>query len=180
MKLRILLASLVLVLAGCASKPAYRAAENGGFGYQESKLSDTQYRVHFKAYGTDKIKAMDYVMLRASELTLESGYTWFKVTDRQTSIDKEDVDIQPSLGFSRRYTRVTECGAISCRTAVFPTNAFETGIFLGGSDRSEIESIISIQMGNGDQPTDADTFNASQVKSNLMPKAEAEAAEHQQ
>ena len=44
----------IVVMMGCASKPDYREANNGGFGYTESQLSETQYRVHFKAKGTDK------------------------------------------------------------------------------------------------------------------------------
>ena len=36
---------MAMTLAACASQPAYRAAENGGYGYSETKLTDTQYRV---------------------------------------------------------------------------------------------------------------------------------------
>ena len=88
MKIKLSMILVVLFMAGCASQPDYREATQGGFGYTESQMSETQYRVHFKAKGSDKAKAMDYAMLRAAELTLLKGYDWFVVTDRETMVDK--------------------------------------------------------------------------------------------
>jgi hypothetical protein len=159
-----------LILGGCASQPDYREATGGGFGYSQSKFTDTQYRVSFKARGTDKSKAMDYAMLRAAELTLEQNYDWFLVTDRETLVDKEAVQVSPQVGFSRRYTTVRDCGALTCRTSRFPSSQFETGVFIGGSDQSEIESILNIEMGKGERPDTGTPFDASQVVENLGPK----------
>ncbi len=159
-----------LFISGCASQPDYREATRGGFGYTESKFTDTQYRVNFKARGTDKSKAMDYAMLRAAELTLEQEYDWFVVTDRETLVDKEHVQVSPQVGFSRRYATVTDCGALTCRTSRFPRSQFETGVFIGGSEQSEIESILNIEMGKGAQPDASTSFDARQVVENLGPK----------
>lgn len=172
MKTKIMLVIAVIIMAGCASQPDYRQAKQGGFGYTESKLSDIQYRVHFKAKGTDKAKAMDYAMLRAAELTLLEGYDWFVVTDRETLVDKETVQTTPTAGFSQRYARVTECGVLTCRTSYHPTTQFETGVFVGGSQQSEIESILSIEIGKGTRPTSATSFDAREVRDNLQPKTE--------
>ena len=164
--------SLALLLVSCASQPDYRAATHGGgFGYTETQLSDSQFRVHFKARGSDRAKAMDYAMLRAAEVTLQQGYEWFAVVDRETLVDKQKQPSNPQFGFSQRYARVTECGVISCRTAYYPTNQFQTGIFVGGEERSEIESVLNIQLGRGDHPESGNIFDASQVKTNLAPKA---------
>ena len=170
MKTKIMLVLAVLIMAGCASQPDYRQAKKGGFGYTESKLDDTQSRVHFKAKGSDKGKAMDYAMLRAAELTLLEGYDWFVVTDRETLVDKETVQTTPTAGFSQRYARVTECGVLTCRTSYHPTTQFETGVFVGGSQQSEIESILSIEIGKGTRPTSATSFDAREVRDNLQPK----------
>lgn len=172
MKKIFLLFTVLISLAGCASKPAYRAAEDGGYGYTDSQLSDTQYRVHFKARGSDKRKAMDYAMLRAAELTLKQGFEWFNVTERETLVDEEEVQVSPQVGFSRRYATVTDCGVLSCRTSRYPTSQFETGIFVGGSQQSEIESIINFEMGRGDKPTGGNAFDAQQVVDNLKPDEE--------
>ena len=172
MKTKIMLVLAILIMAGCASQPDYRQAKKGGFGYTESKLSDTQYRVHFKAKGSDKGKAMDYAMLRAAELTLLEGYDWFVVTDRETLVDKETVQTTPTAGFSQRYARVTECGVLTCRTSYHPTTQFETGVFVGGSQQSEIQSILSLEIGKGTRPTSATSFDAREVRDNLQPKTE--------
>ncbi|GGW94595.1 CC0125/CC1285 family lipoprotein [Alteromonas halophila] len=171
-KLFFLLVPLLLVV-GCSSQSDYRKAKNGGFGYTETKLSDTQFRVHFKARGSDKAKAMDYAMLRAAELTLLEGYDWFTVNDRETLVDKESVKTSPQVGFSQRYATVTECGALSCRTTRYPTTQFQTGIFVGGAEKSEIESILSIKMGKGTMPSEGNSFDASSVKANLSPKEQS-------
>lgn len=172
MKTKILLVIAVIIMAGCASQPDYRQAKQGGFGYTESKLSDTQYRVHFKAKGTDKAKAMDYAMLRAAELTLLEGYDWFVVTDRETLVDKETVQTTPTAGFSQRYARVTDCGVLTCRTSYHPTTQFETGVFVGGSQKSEIESILNIELGKGTRPSSVTSFDAREVRENLQPNIE--------
>lgn len=167
-------ALLALIIGGCASQPDYRAATRaGGYGYTETQLSNSQFRVHFKARGSDRAKAMDYAMLRAAEVTLQQGYEWFAVTERETLVDKERQPASPQFGFSQRYARVTECGVISCRTAYYPTTQLETGIFVGGEERSEIESVLSIQLGRGDHPTTGNIFDATQVRNNLAPKAAA-------
>ncbi len=165
---------IMVLLGGCASQPDYREASKGGFGYSESKLSETQYRIHFKARGSDKAKAMDYAMLRAAEVTLENGYDWFVVNDRETLVDKESVQSSPQVGFAQRYATVRECGLVTCRTVAYPTTQFQTGIFVGGSDRSEIESILSIETGKGTRPDNGSSFDARSVKANLKPEQSSE------
>ena len=143
---------MAMTLAACASQPAYRAAENGGYGYSETKLTDTQYRVYFKGKGSDKTKAMDYAMLRAAEITLDQGYDWFVVANRETMVDREKVSMEPEIGFSKRYTRVTDCGLVTCRTSYYPESTLSTGIYVGGREKSVIESALDIQLGRGTRP----------------------------
>lgn len=59
----------ILLMAGCASNPDYRAANNGSQGYSEQKISDDQYRVEFKSVSNNVADAGDYALLRAAELT---------------------------------------------------------------------------------------------------------------
>ncbi|WP_404409492.1 hypothetical protein LG272_02715 [Pseudidiomarina marina] len=162
------LASLVLV--GCSSQPDYRKAEGSGYGYQETKISDTQYRVSFKARGSDKTKAMDYALLRAAEVTLENGYDWFVVTHRETLIDRERVSPESSIGYTSSNDMVTRCGLISCTTTHYPRDTFSAGVHIGGRKSSEIESIVEIKIGKGTRPDTDYSFNALEVKENLSPK----------
>ncbi|MDG6099564.1 hypothetical protein EXU34_19070 [Alteromonas sp. ZYF713] len=170
-KLTIGIFALVLtVLGGCASQPAYRAAESGGYGYNETKLTDTQYRVYFKGRGSDKTKAMDYAMLRAAEVTIEQGYDWFVVANRETLIDREKVTTEPQVGFSQRYTQVTNCGVLTCRTERHPRSTLSAGVFVGGKQSSTIESVLDVQLGRGVRPDDAQSYDARQVAENLAPE----------
>jgi hypothetical protein len=43
---------------------------------------------------------------------------------------------------------------------------------VGGSQKSEIESILSIELGKGTRPTSATSFDAREVRENLQPKVE--------
>lgn len=162
---------ITLTLSACASQPAYQAAKDNGYGYSETKLTDTQYRVLFKGRGSDTTKAMDYAMLRAAELTLEQGYDWFVVANKETLVDRQRTEPTTQVGFSRRYNQVRECGLVTCRTYTSPTTQFETGIFVGGTQKSQIESILDIQLGRGTRPDTTQSFDARQVKANLQPVA---------
>ncbi len=166
--LSVIFASALLV--ACSSQPEYREAKGSGYGYQETKISETQYRVGFKARGTDKSKAMDYALLRAAEVTLENGHDWFIVTHRETLIDRERVRSGSSLGYMNSHDVVTRCGAISCTTRHYPRSSYSAGIHIGGNSSSEIESILEIKIGKGMRPDTDYSFNASEVKENLSPK----------
>ena len=63
-------------------------------------------------------------------------------------------------------------GVLTCRTSYHPTTQFETGVFVGGSQKSEIESILSIELGKGTRPSSATSFDAREVRDNLQPKTE--------
>ncbi|MGU3476437.1 CC0125/CC1285 family lipoprotein [Methylobacterium sp. D48H] len=70
-------ASVALALAGCQT--AYQKTGLTG-GYDELRLSENTYRVSVKGNGfTSKERAGDIALLRAAELTLESGYDRFSV-----------------------------------------------------------------------------------------------------
>lgn len=165
-----LFTALTLVLAGCSSQPDYRKAEGSGYGYQETKISDTQYRVSFKARGTDKTKAMDYALLRAAEVTLENGYDWFVVTHRETLVDRERVQPDTSLGYTSSRDMVTRCGLVTCTTTSYPRTSMSAGVHIGGNESSEIQSILEVKLGKGMRPDTDYSFSAKEVKDNLSPK----------
>jgi len=81
---------LVMTLAACSTSP-YRPADGRGFGYSERQLSNDQFRIHFRAMGDNTTQALDYAMLRASELTLINGYDWFDIANRDTLVDRQPI-----------------------------------------------------------------------------------------
>jgi hypothetical protein len=81
---KILCASAVaLVLAACVGPTPYQplAPEQGG--YTEERLSENQYRVVFTGNArTPPARVEQFLLRRAAELTLKSGYDWFRPTNR--------------------------------------------------------------------------------------------------
>lgn len=161
--------AVVLLLAACASQPAYRPAEGeGGFGYSERQLSEDQYRIHFRARGDNTGRALDYTMLRAAELTLEQQYDWFDVASRDTLVDRETV-VPATTALGVRYATVQDCGLLSCSTYYRPVPHYQTSVTLGDR-RSEIEVIMEIRMGKGMRPSDQISYDARELYSRLKPE----------
>lgn len=160
----------VSLLTACASQPDYRAADGRGYGYTEQQLSSDQYRVSFKARGDDTGLAMDYAMLRASELTMEQGYDWFDIASRDTLVDRERVDSGVSAGTGVTYTTVQDCGLLTCRTYQRPSQSYHSDMHLG-DERSDVEVIMEIRLGNGIRPAGEQSYDAREVYENLKPEA---------
>ena len=75
--------TLLGMLAGCAQPTPYQPATDG-YGYREQQLEDNRYRVTFA--GNDLTAAdtvQNYMLYRAAELTLDEGYDYFTVVDRE-------------------------------------------------------------------------------------------------
>ena len=70
------------VLAGCGQPTAYQPAVDG-YGYSEQQIEDNRYRVTFAG---NELTAADtvqnYLLHRAAELTLDQGYDYFVVVER--------------------------------------------------------------------------------------------------
>jgi len=94
------LLSSILLLAACSTTPTavptkYRSASSeGAYGYSSEMISDTEYKVLFKA--TDKTPEDDvqqYVLRRAAEIAEEKGFQYLAIT-------KTDIEKKPTLARS--------------------------------------------------------------------------------
>jgi len=76
----------VLVLSGCAT--GYQKAGFFG-GFEDTQLDENAFSITFKgnAY-TNMQRASDFTYLRASELTLQNGYTYFAVTSASKNVSR--------------------------------------------------------------------------------------------
>lgn len=80
----IISAFLLLGLAACATPTPYQPAADG-FGYSDQRIESNRYRIVFSGNSLTSRQAVDdYMLYRAAELTLEKGYDYFEVADRQT------------------------------------------------------------------------------------------------
>lgn len=156
---------LVIALAACSSSP-YRAADGRGLGYSERQLGEDQYRIHFRALGDNTAQAMDYAMLRASELTLLNGYDWFDIASRDTLVGKESVPSVSTTATGVSYATVQDCGLLTCTTHQRQVPSYQTTLS-AGTDRREVEVIMEIRMGKGMRPDSQISYDARDLYQRL-------------
>jgi hypothetical protein len=166
----LVLTGLLMLLAACASQPAYRAADGNGLGYSERQLTEDQYRIHFRGRGDNTGRAMDYAMLRATELTLEKGFDWFDVASRDTLVDRESVPVSTTSAVGVSYATVQDCGLLTCSTYYRPVPQYQTTTTMG-NQRRKVEVIMEIRMGKGMRPSGQTSYDARELYSRLKPEA---------
>lgn len=140
----------IFLLQACATYSPYKPAQHDGFGYRHTQLSETQYRIDFKARDIEQGIAVDYAMLRAAELSIEKGYDWFEVIDRENNISRKRTT--PSVGFSS-------------------FSQFHGGLILGTSvsdtDEGIVTVLLEINMGKGVRPDAKKVYSAQELADNL-------------
>lgn len=81
----------ITLLIGCTSP--YHAKNSQG-GYSETQLKPNSFEVRFQGNkSTDPEEAKDFALLRSAELTLEYGYSYFTISEKQDSIEEKIVII---------------------------------------------------------------------------------------
>lgn len=82
------LAASTTIVAACATETTYRPATGQGFyrtGYSDLRIEPNRYRVTFAGNTvTDRDVVERYLLFRAAELTLQNGYDYFVMADRDT------------------------------------------------------------------------------------------------
>lgn len=166
---RMIFAATLLTLGACASTPDYVAAKKSGdHGYYTQKISDDRYRVNYNGRrGTDLQDARDYAMLRAAELTLNKGYDWFQIVDRETATtESREPEMQLGFGYEQARHTETRCGLVSCTRSSRP--ASYTSVHLDNRRPETRHShSIEIRMGNGKVPEDGNYYNAKDVAESI-------------
>ncbi|MFA3792714.1 hypothetical protein AB6T38_16530 [Aliiglaciecola sp. SL4] len=172
MKSIMMFLSIVLLLSGCASKPDYRAAQNGSVGYSEQKITDDRYRVQFKSYSRSVADASDFALLRSAQLTQQQGYDWFVVTSKETFVESEAYQPSSSLGVSHQRQLERDCGLITCNSYRRPSTEVDMTIAAGsGNERKEVHTILDIRMGKGVKLNE-EAYSAQDVIDNLIDKSQ--------
>jgi hypothetical protein len=165
--LRTLLAAAALAgttaLSACSSGPTpYQPAAGYERGYTEQKLEDTRYRIGFKGNSlTDRETVENYMLFRAAELTLQSGFDTFTIVNRDTDKDSHTrytggfygprlsyMYFSPRWGWYRAYDPFWDMP--SRRETI-----------------TSYEAFAEIVMARGPKGSDPNTFDARQVSQNL-------------
>jgi hypothetical protein len=88
------------LLAACATETAYGPRDASGYGYTETRIEPNRFRVAFSGNSlTDQETVETYLLYRAAELTLQQGYDWFEIVDRDTEASRRVVGTGPYPGF---------------------------------------------------------------------------------
>lgn len=70
--------AIAVVLGGCATATPYQSATDGHYGYAEQRIESNRYRITFTGNSdTPKQTVENYLLYRAAELTLQSGFDYF-------------------------------------------------------------------------------------------------------
>jgi len=171
-------------LAACATPTPYQPnvkGQSASGGYSEVRLEPNRYRVNFAGNSlTGRETVEGYLLFRAAELTVESGYDWFSIVDRDTD-KKTQTYVEPdpfyrpwygSYGFWRPSWRYYGAG--------FGWRGWDP--FWGDpfwADRVDVRTVeryeasAEILMQKGPKPQDDPrAFDARAVIENLKPRVQ--------
>lgn len=160
-----------LLLAGCATQTPYKPAEERGEeGYTETQLGENRYRITFVGnHSTPAETVKDYALLRAAELTLQEGYSWFSVAERDKG-ENQRSSTSVGTGFSvPGYTTVYQrCGVLRCQTAVSSSPGFSTGIGVSSTSTSTAyQYSFEVYMGKPPMPKNVNNYDARELTKSL-------------
>lgn len=75
---------LLIALTGCETPTPYQPRTDQG-GYTDQRIGENRYRVTFTGNAvTDRLTVENYLLLRAAQVTVQSGYHWFVFDTRDT------------------------------------------------------------------------------------------------
>jgi hypothetical protein len=97
------LATSTLLVAGCATETRYRPATGQGFsrtGYSDRQIEPGRFLVSFQGNSvTSRDTVERYLFFRAAELTLQQGYDYFLMADRDTNLQSRTYSTGVGGGF---------------------------------------------------------------------------------
>ena len=95
------LAASTLMVAGCATETTYRPATGQGFnrtGYSDREVEPGRFLVSFAGNSvTSRDTVERYLLFRAAELTLQNGYDYFVMANRDTDLQSRTYST-PGIG----------------------------------------------------------------------------------
>ncbi|GGW89936.1 CC0125/CC1285 family lipoprotein [Alteromonas halophila] len=169
--------SLVTLFAGCSSVPSasptpYQSATGKqGYGYSSVQLSESEYRIMFKATeATPADMVQQYSVLRAAELAEEQGYQYLAVV-------KTDVETKPALGRKvvkgqdgQVFPPEQQCTMSGCTEPGQINQAAANDVQVETTPMKNVYYSILVRMGNSEQSTGS---NALLVRDILADRPDA-------
>ena len=159
----LLLAVAVGLLSACATATPYQPAVTDRYGFEETRIETNRVRINFRGNTlTERETVETYLLYRAAELTLENGFDYFIVADRDTERESRlQGTYRPRFAYDYWY--------FSPRRGWSP---FYDPFWDEPTSYREVtryEAVAEIAMFNGQKPAnDPDAFDAREVQANLQ------------
>ncbi len=159
-----------LAIAGCATQPPYKPASSyTGSGYTDQIIESNRFQVTFRGNSvTPRDEVETFLLYRAAELTLENGFDYFVVVQRDT----ETRSRSRPLGFGSHYSRYG-FGYSYFHPRRGWYGAYDPFWGRHGYSYDQItkyEATAEVLMHNGEKPKDAlRAFDARDVVKNIGP-----------
>lgn len=149
--------SAAALMAGCASLAPYGPQTGAsGQGYSEQRIENDRWRVTYRGVG-DPGAVSDYALLRAAELTLDSGYEWFEVTQHWIDGRGGQGGVRPSVSV----------GGGSGRYGGYRTSGVGVGLSFDISGDQPTSTVLEVRGGRGDRPDRPDVYDARSVRDSI-------------
>lgn len=160
---KLLLAVAAGLLTACATATPYQPAAVDRYGFEETRIENNRIRINFRGNTlTERETVETYLLYRAAELTLESGFDYFIVADRDTERESRLTgSYRPRFAYDYWY--------FSPRRGWSP---FYDPFWDEPTSYREVtryEAVAEIAMFRGPKPADnPDAFDAREVQQNLQ------------
>jgi hypothetical protein len=175
--------ALAAALAGCATPTPYQAnipGQGSSGGYSEVRVEPNRWRVTFAGNSlTSRETVEGYLLFRAAELSVQQGYDWFSIVDRNTQRSGYTY-LEPDPLYHPWYGPAYGSWRPSWRYWGAGPGWRSWDPYFGDpfwADRVDVrtvekfEATAEVFMGKGPKPADDPrAFDARQVISNLQPR----------
>ena len=159
--------SLAAFLASCAGGPTpYAPAGDSRYGLTEQQVESDRFRISFSGNSlTDRDTVETYLLYRAAELTLDQGYDYFRLAQRDT---ESNTRVMGSAGYDRFGLRYRYFHPAHGWYGHY--DPFWNDVNL--REVTRYEAMAEIVLGRGAVPETPDAFNAREVLANLGPRVQ--------
>ncbi len=161
----LMIAAVAGLLTACATATPYQPAVSDRYGFEDQRIENNRMRITFRGNSvTDRETVETYLLYRAAELTLQNGYDYFIVANRDTEEHSRFQATGPSRSrFAFDYWYFSPRRGWSPWYDPFwdePASYREV---------TRYEAVAEIAMFNGQKPAnDASAFDAREVQANLQ------------
>jgi len=161
----LMIAAVAGLLTACATATPYQPAVSDRYGFEEQRIESNRMRITFRGNTlTDRETVETYLLYRAAEVTLQNGFDYFIVANRET---EEHSQLRATGPYRPRFA--FDYWYFSPRRGWSPWYDPFWDEPTSYREVSRYEAVAEIAMFRGQKPaTDPSAFDAREVQANLQ------------